>query len=270
MSLEQPISPESMEKEAKIILHFMRHGEKGKGEDDYDVRLTSKGRMDAKEKAGEINLDQAVAFGSPRKRAQESAALVMAGGSDEITGEETLEELREKLDAGRDFGTKVTSDKRLDFTIDDKTPLGAKAMEAYMAKKYMPFVVNDSDRLAEELGDKDISTYSRMAGAIAEIVKKYIGVGDRWYELVNDEQKHYEETMERFLGSHGGVTESFLLKVIEKIKGVAERDRFVSIIGNQFDFLEGFDVEVVKRTKDEDPVVRIKYTKKGKDGWNFL
>jgi hypothetical protein len=43
------------------------------------------------------------------------------------------------------------------------------------------------------------------------------------------------------LGSHGGVTESFLLKVIEKIKGVAERDRFVSIIGNQFDFLEGFE-----------------------------
>jgi broad specificity phosphatase PhoE len=261
-----PVNPEKMEREAKIVLHFLRHGQKGKGPDDYKVRLTPEGRAQAVESAEKVNLKQVMAFGSGRERAQETATLVMAGAEDEITGEETFEELKEKVNKGIGYGSKVLGDKRLDFTVDDKTPLGAEEMKAYFAGQYLEFVVQNSDKRAEELGDQTNSTYGRMAGGIAEIVEKYIKVADRWHELVNDEKKQYEEMMERFLGSHGGVTESFLLKVVEKTKGVAERDKLLTVIGNQFDFLEGFDVEVVKGAKDEKPSVRVKYEKKDTKG----
>jgi hypothetical protein len=57
-----------------------------------------------------------------------------------------------------------------------------------------------------------------------------------------------------------------LLKVVEKTKGAEERDRLLAVIGNQFDFLEGFDVEVVKGKKDEKPSVKVKYEKKDTRG----
>jgi hypothetical protein len=263
---ENPVSPEKMERESKIVLHFLRHGKKGKGEDDYRIRLTPDGRKEAADKAEKVNLNQAMAFGSPRERAQETATLVMTGTEDEITGDETFEELKGKVNKKIGYGSKVLGDKRLDFTVDDKTPLGAEEMGAYTAGHYLEFVVQNSDRRAKGLGDQTNSTYSRMAGGIAEIVDKYIKVADRWHELVNDEKKQYEEMMERFLGSHGGVTESFLLKVVEKTKGAEERDRLLAVIGNQFDFLEGFDVEVVKGKKDEKPSVKVKYEKKDTRG----
>lgn len=266
-NVENPVSPEKMERESKILLHFLRHGKKGKAEDDYKVRLTPEGRKEAVEKAEEVNLKQAMAFGSPRERAQESAALIMSGAEDNITGEESFEELKEKLNAGIEYGSKVFADKRLDFILDEKTPLGAKEMEAYLGKRWMPFLINESDKLAKELGDKETSTYSSMAGAVAEIVEKYAKIANRWHELVNDEKKKYEEMMERFLGSHQGVTESFLAKVIEKTKGPDERDKFAAVVNNQgFDFLEGFEVEIDKKSADEKPVIRIRYKKADKEG----
>lgn len=273
--METPASPEKQERQSEILLHFMRHGEKAKsqnGQSDYEVRLTPEGRQKAKAKAGKTNLRQAMAIGSPRERAQETVALVMAGFDNDITGNENFNELKEKIDSwrgsinGARISTQVFSDKRLDFTLDDKTPLGAKEMEAYLAKRYLSFVVSDTDRLAEELGDRETSTYSKMAGAVAEIVKKYAKVADRWHELVNDEKKQYEETMERFLGSHGGVTESFLAKIIEKTKSIEERDNFVKAVGNQFDFLEGFEVKIIKKSGNDASTIHIKYQKNNKDG----
>ncbi len=267
--IENPASPENLEKPSEIVLHFMRHGEKGKaqpGQSDYEVNLTPEGRKRAKLSALVTNLKQALAIGSPRERAQETASLMMTGNEDNITGDESFDELKAKLNEGLTKATKVFSDKRLDFALDDKKPFGSKAMKAYTDGKYLFFVVNESDKLAEELGEENDSTYGRMARAVAEIVEKYLKVADRWYELVNDEKKQYEATLERFLGSHGGVTESFLLKVVEKIKGKDERDRLLSVIGNQFDFLEGFDVQIDKKGSGDTPAIRIKYKKSDKEG----
>jgi len=270
-TMESPATPENKERMSKILLHFMRHGEKGKvqpGQTDYEVHLTPEGRKKAKAAAKVTNLKQAMSVGSPRERAQETAAFLMAGAEDDITGAESFDELKAKLNEGLTTNaTRVFSDKRLDFTLDDKTPLGAKEMEAYLGKRWMPFLINESDKLAVELGDNETSTYSRMAGVIAEIVEKYAKVSDRWHELVNDEKKQYEEMMERFLGSHQGVTESFLAKVVEKTKGAEERDRFVKAVNNQgFDFLEGFDVEIDKKGESEKPAIKIRYRKADKEG----
>ncbi len=261
--LESVPSPENMEKASRIVLHFLRHGKKGKAENDYEVRLTPEGRKEAVGKAAETNVSQAMAFGSPRKRTQESAALMMAGAEDDITGDESFEELAQKLNEGIKVGSKIFADKRLDFTIDESSPAGQKEMEAYTSKRWMPFLINESDNLAKVLDDKGISTYSRMAGAVADIVRKYIEVEGRWHGLVNDEGKKYDEMLERFLGSHQGVTESFLSKIIEKTQGSLERDKFVAAVNNQgFDFLEGFDVEIKKNSADGAPAIRIKFEKK--------
>ncbi len=275
-----PVNPEKMEKEARIVLHFLRHGEKESGVEGADAgaRLTSTGRIQSREIAIERENvtknslpvgKQSLAYGSPRIRARETAGWAMAGNAyDLLSGDETFYELLATIDAevepskDKRFGSKIRTDRRLDFKMDRSTELGNMEEDEYGKKRLLKFVVEDSDRIAKELGDKETSTYSKMASGIAEIIEKYAKVADRWHELVNDEKKEYEETMDRFLGTHQSVPESFLAKLIEKTKGVAERDKLVSVLNNQgFGFAEGFDVEVIKRTKDEKPSIRVKYEK---------
>ena len=72
MSFEQTPSLETEKYSSKIELRFFRHDEKGidSSKTDKDIELTNTGRMHAKNQAKETNLTQAVAFGSPRLRAQ--------------------------------------------------------------------------------------------------------------------------------------------------------------------------------------------------------
>jgi len=229
------------------------------------MELTEIGRNQAIDKSEDKDISQAVAFGSPRKRTQQTAGLIMGGQLDEITGDESIEELKEKLNKELKIGSKIGVDKRLDFNIDFSTDFGKRALEAVKNGGYLKFLVEESDALAESFLDHDTETYNRMAGRVAEIVEKYITVASRWDKLVQDESKNYEDTLKRFLGTHQGIGESFLAKVIEQTKGKAERDAFVSALNNQgFDFAEGFEVEI--QTIDEkNQNIRISF-KKEKDG----
>lgn len=85
---------------SKINLHFFRHGEKEKdpSKNDTDIELTETGKKQALGKSNLKNINQAVAFGSPRLRAQETAGFVMAGRQKDIIGEESLNELKKKVD----------------------------------------------------------------------------------------------------------------------------------------------------------------------------
>ena len=253
---------------SKIELIFMRHDEKenDKTKSDEEVRLTPTGKMHAKEKAEENNIDQSMAFGSPRKRTQETSGLVMSGKLEEITGKETLEELKEKLDKDLPLksGSKIRVDDRLNFETDFNSDYGKKALDAVNGK-YLKFLVEDSDRLAKEENDDKSSTYSKQAQAIASIVEKYYDIAPRFNELVQDKDKKYKDTMKRFLGSHQGVLESFLAKIIEKTKGVEERDKFVEVLNNQgFDYAEGFEIDIKNKELGE-PTVHLSY-KKEKEG----
>src|SRR3989344_9312396 len=225
MFKEQPIFENKENKEqikdytSKIELVFMRHDEKenDKTKSGEEVRLTLAGKMHAKEKAEQDDIRQLVAFGSPRKRTQETSGLVMSGKLEEITGKETLEELKEKLDKDLPLksGSKIRVDDRLNFETDFNSDYGKKALDAVNGK-YLKFLVEDSDRLAKEENDDKSSTYSKQAQAIASIVEKYYNIAPRFNELAQDKDKNYEDTMKRFLGSHQGVLESFLAKVIEE------------------------------------------------------
>jgi hypothetical protein len=257
------VSPE-YEKEpgetSRIVIKIMRHSEKEKdpSKDDKDIELTPNGRQMAKAKAEPGDLEQSVAFGSPRARAQETAALVMAGAEDEITGEENLEELRAKLNAERKYGTKIGSDTRLDFGFQEGSPYWDQLSKAYEEGRFLDFLVNESDELAKKAGDKVTETYSRSAMQVAQILKKYKSIASRFDELVKDDSKNYGEAMYRFLGTHQGIGEGFLAKVIDKLHGRAERNRFVqSLKGKGFDFVEGFEADII--TKNGEPELQVKY-----------
>ena len=156
------------------------------------------------------DINQSVAFGSPRKRTQETAVLAMTGSQNEITGEESFDELKTKINANLKVGSKIGSDERLNFHDDFSTPYGKELLDAFMKGELLKFLVDRSDIRAEELKDMEGSTYSRMAKGVAKIILKYVTISSRWHGLVNDSEKNYSEKLDRFFGSHQGLLECFL------------------------------------------------------------
>ncbi|KKU13441.1 MAG: hypothetical protein UX17_C0017G0005 [Parcubacteria group bacterium GW2011_GWC2_45_7] len=270
MTMEQ-FSSETKEVREQITstidLRIFRHAEKesDKNKTDEEIELTETGRKQSVEKSEDKDISQSVAFGSSRKRTQQTAGLVMGGKLEEITGDESIEELKEKLDKELKVGSKIGIDKRLDFNIDFSTDFGKKVLEAVKNREYLKFLVEHSDSFAESFKNADTETYSGMAGRVAEIIKKYLTIAPRWDKLTQDESKDYEDTLKRFFGTHQGIGESFLAKIIEQTKGKVERDTFVSALGNQgFDFAEGFDVKI-ETVNDKTQNIHISF-KKEKDG----
>ncbi|MFH1253255.1 MAG: hypothetical protein V1664_02895 [Candidatus Uhrbacteria bacterium] len=264
---EQPRNTEtSRETEPKIVLHFFRHSEKEKalGRPDERVPITPCGRHLAKDKAEATNFSQAVAFASPRDRAKHTALLRMIGGHDEITGEEELEELLKKTELP--VGSKIAVDKSLDFNYDSR--LGVIIEEAYERGEHLKFLIEQSDTLAANFKDETTSTYQRNAAKIAKKILRYAKILPRWKQILEDDStKKYSDTLERFFGSHQGVTESFLAKVIEMTEGADRRDEFVAALGNQgFDYVEGFNVEI----NQNEPIIHLSYSRPQPGGDSFV
>ncbi len=265
---------------SRIVLSVFRHGEKeklppaGKTGDD-EVLLTPAGRKGAI-KSGEMfrlpeeGMAQAVAIGSPRKRAQETAAFVMAGEEEMITGDESIDKLKEKIDRGLKMGSKIGASEQLNFS-GGSGEFEKEIMGAFKAGKLIDWLVEESDAAAEKYHDKNGSTYSREARDIAELIQRYVRASRRFDDLV--QTKKYADTMQRFLGTHQSVGESFLAKVIEKTKGVKERDAFLKAMGSTgFGFVEGFQIEIATPSKGEDRQITLTYrrpAKDGKDGYEF-
>lgn len=268
-------SKENNEKISSVIeLHLFRHSKKESvgGKQDERIKLTTEGRNLAATHAQDKDIEYSIAFGSSRDRTQETAALVMGGKLEKINGEEELEELKEKLNAGFSFGNKgnkIGIDQRLNFNLDEKTEFGKKAYEAFANGVFLKFCVEESDDLAKLLKDNTTTTYSRAAGGIAEIVKKYLEIAPRWDALAQeqkDEEKNKNNnTLKRFFGTHQSIGECFLAKVIEKTKSVAERDAFVTALDNQgFGFVEGFNIRI-ETLADKTQRLHISF-KKEKEG----
>lgn len=262
--------------DSRIVLRIFRHANKEKAltpedqerfnelvaedpnlDKDYWIRLNNEGREQANassDPSGDI--EQSIAFGSPRKRAQEVSLHVMAGQAG-VTPDMNFETAKEMVDEDLGMGSKVGSEKRLDFAAQGKT--GDAFNQAYMDGRTMEWLVKESDSSAIENKDKITSTYSRMASNVASLVSKYYRTADRWQELVLDSEKKYEKDLKRFLGTHQTVTESFLAKVIEKTKGEDARDKFVEILGGGFGFVEGISVEI--KSMGDKKVLSIEYKK---------
>lgn len=248
---------------SKIEVHFFRHGESEPaiGGKDTERELTQKGREQAIKNAHEdTKLEQALSFGSPRRRAQQTAGFVMGGENEIITGNESLDELKSKLESDLKIGKKIAIEEKLDYSEDVSTEYYKRVSEHIRSGDILKFLVKESDKVAKELGDDKTLTYSRSARQIAEIIKKYLTISPRWNELVTDKTKSYSDTLERFMGTHQTVPESFLAKIIEKTKGVGERDKFIETLDNKgFDYTEGFDLEILSTASG--PVIHIHYKK---------
>jgi len=268
--MEKQPTIENFEKpKVKIELHFFRHDEKesDKTKSDTEIRLTESGRKHAKSLSdSETSMSQSVAFGSPRKRTQETSGLQMAGFQEEITGEESLEELKDKLNKNLGYGSKVNADRRLDFVLPSEGQYLEEGVKAFKEGKLLEWLVNESDKRYEELEvEEGYFSYSNQARQIARVVEKYIKTLPRWKQLVEDPEKDYEPELERFLGTHQTVGECFLAKVIEITKGVEERDKFVGVLnGGGFDYSEGFEVNV-QESDNPEPQIHIRYKKESED-----
>lgn len=276
MSQESPMSLETSDFKTKVVLDFFRHDEKDPNKTepkkpDEEVELTPDGRQNAKVHGKLDDITFAIATATDRVRAQQTARYHMAGAMENVTGDETPAELAELINEGMGYGSKTRVDNRLNFVLDEHTPLGEKLFEAFSQKRYLKFLVEESDGLAIELNDIESSTYSRQASNVASIVLKYIEVAKNFNKLYESAEASDRKTneLQRFFGSHQGVTESFLAKLIEKKKGVNERDEFVKILGNQgFDFSEGFQIDIFNKEDNVEPVIEVQYRKE-KDGEVF-
>lgn len=126
----------------------------------------------------------------------------------------------------------------------------------------MTFLVHESDALAKKTGDTTSCTYSSMAAGIARAIFHSYEIASRGATVLEQSENPKNELndFERILATHGTLQESFLLKVIEKMKGAGARDELLQLLGGTwFDFNEGFDVTLLKVHGEEQ--IRLTYKK---------
>lgn len=252
---------------ASIEGEVCRHSIKGK--EGKDPELTEEGIDKALEyyEPKENNM----AFGSPKVRAQHTAASKVFGN---IAKAPNLAETKEIIDADLGYGTHVGVDKRLDFNGDDQSEYGKKFYEAFNNGVYVKFLAEESDEYAKKVGDTEGSTCARMAGNIAQIFEKYYKAVDNWAEIVEkdkekDKPEYNSNTLNRVLGTHQGVGESFLIKLIEKTEGIEKRQAFVEAVKNKgFDFNESFKWKINK-LKNGDKTINFSFEKELPNGEVF-
>ena len=270
--MEQQPSFESKESQRNgvIKLHFFRHSIKAKDDsvEDNDLPLSKEGRDLAKSMADtNTNIDQSIAYGSPRVRTQETSMLKMVGDSIGDLDDVDVVEMRERLDEGRTFGSKLGIDDDLDFKDSEVSKeISDELGNAYNEGTYVQYIVEKSDQRLQETGQEDKEGYTKKAAKIASIIERYTRSLSRWDQLVN-EKTDYKPELERFFGTHQGIPESFLAKVIEKTKGIEERGVFLETMKKGgFDFVEGFDITIDSSKHDN---IRIVIDFVGKDGYEF-
>lgn len=257
---EKVTSPEVEKKVGtKITLEFMRHGEKesDKNKTDEEIRLTRKGRKMAQEKGGQLQPHKEVAlvWGSPKQRTQETALHAMLP---EIDKNASLEEIKKMISQEQKVGKKLIEDERLNFNLSG--PEGKEMLEAFKAGQYLQYLIDKSDQRAIELKDKDSSTYSRFAGNIAEIIQRYSKIGNNFNRIASfkDNYKKFGNQLERYLGSHQGIVEAFVAKVLEETQGEEKRDEFINSLSGGFKETEGIHVEIINNGNEQKILIEYK------------
>lgn len=251
-----------------IRLEFFRHDEKAKpneGQPDTTVRLTPEGRVGATEVGKDRNPEPevAVAFGSNRERSTETAMRQMLANQEAVTPDSSLEDIREIVSGEVKVGRKDMVSPNLNFDWSGSKEFNEPVMARYAAKDGLRFLVEESDQLAERLKDQTSTSWSRQAGNIAELIKKYYEILPAWQRVTAEHPEKYSQfnnEMQRFMGSHQTVTESFLMKVIEKTEGREAVMKFIESLPdkNGFAFSEGFTINLIIDDSGRDIVMNYK------------
>ena len=250
--------------QVETLLHIFRHGKKAGGndvsqEEDLVMPLKPEGKMESIAHGKEIDRlpdSWSIAVGSSRLRAQETAAFTRGAMNPDLVGDESLTEVQEHL--GETLpGQKVWTDKRLDMPfVKGETPefddlLAASNRGEYLARSY---------ELFEAAGEgRNATTYGRQVHNIASLIFRQGEINKKIAERRAHEGAGSEtpEAIERFMGTHGGITESFLSEFIQRTKGETQAERFRKLFPQGFSYNEGMDVRIVSDAGVGEPSVRV-------------
>lgn len=276
---------ENKEKEifkVKTVLNFSRHTikeapvEGAPKIDDQAVVISEAGKNLAIEKHNKTKIKEGSQYPAgignvERVRTKETAAYLMLG--DELKTDMTFSEIVKYMRDNK-VKARIASDARLDF--NDTGAVGKAEEEAFDKNRFFDFLIKESDKLAIDTGDTVSSgTYSRYSGKTAEIIKDYMEAGDKFYKLslrVKEQreqgktEENYGNTMERFLVSHMGVLEPFVLKVLEKKFGEEKRDEYATRLGAGFKVLQGYQVEIINTGNEQKMFLTYEVAIKDKPG----
>ena len=234
-----------------VRLKFMRHGDKEST--GADPNLTEKGRDQASTAGSEYGPrpEVAVGHGTSRHRTEETIQrFIGVARPDVVTDSMTADEVEAAIDAemrkeGR-IGRKTIADDRLNFEFDGEYKVAiARALKE---KRSLEFIVEDSDQIVLSTGDKKSTSLLRQAGNIAELIRNYGGgIAKGWRKACEnnpEEYKKFQYELERYLGTHAGVVESFVVKLLREKLGQPAMDEFVAAYPNGFSELQGIQVDV--------------------------
>lgn len=252
---EVPDMPEELPFSSKIRLAIFRHAEKV-GADKVDhidkkIALTPHGKKQSIEKGRDLVMNAGMAVASSRDRTQETALYAMSGDEPGVPDAQSFDKLKETIDEDLEYGSRMLIDSRLDMPFTKGGAEHLELQEMYAQGGYFKALVTKHEKLMAEKGeDCGESTYAIQARNIASLIKKYITAAPRWDELVHKDLK-YKDTLERILSTHGGISESFLSEIIDRTKSREERDEFVELFPNGFDFVQGFEAEIMTMLNGE-------------------
>lgn len=247
-----------------VRLKFMRHGDKEST--GVNPNLTEKGRDQASTAGSEYGPrpEVAVGHGSPRHRTHETVQrFIGVARPDVVTDSMSAEEVEAAIESemrkeGR-IGRKTIADDRLNFESDGVYKVAiARALKE---KRSLEFIVEDGDQIVLSTGDKKSTSLLRQAGNIAELIRNYGGgIAKGWRKACEnhpDEYAKFQYELERYLGTHAGVVESFLVKLLREKQGQAAMDEFVKAYPNGFSELQGVQVDV--ELVDDKPKFTLMY-----------
>ena len=245
-----------------IRLELFRHDNKessDKRDTDEEIRFTLEWKIHATEVGLEKkwNPDMGLILASPKKRSEETAYHQLYANHTNISPEDSLEEIREKTNNWNFKKALITN--LLGFTYDAKEGDFAyidykdHLYKAFWEEQWLKTLYKDSDDLAQLYWIPTyIDSYSRNAGNIAQIIKRYIKVFHNWKRIWKQKKYADNNELQRFLASHATITEPFLMKVISKIitekegKEAAKQanDTFLEQNPNGFWFSEGYTINI--------------------------
>jgi broad specificity phosphatase PhoE len=248
---ESIVSPEKEgEVETSLELYLFRHGKKD------GAVLSTEGKREAREMGAELGSDKsmAVAGGSPMDRTLESSLRVMM--PNEFEDLDSFSDIESKMDEELKVGKKFYRDDRLGFNIDG--PIADDALKAFGKGDYIKWLYNESDKQAVNRKDPVSTTYLRQAGNIAEILKKYIKVSDNFNRLAEEKEEYQAEDknkLERYLGTHQGVVECFVLDVLKRQESDVVAEALADKMGNGWSELEGVSIKIKNKGQEKSVVM---------------
>lgn len=257
-----------------ITLEFLRHGEavvfdinqispERSGNDvDIERELTPTGVKQSADRGKKINAkpETSVSFGSGRKRANQSAAIALAialgieiDSSNSGSVDDAVNLIKEQKKLGQE--------SLLDFSLGPETSQGleymSKVRESLKDNRFIDFLVFESKEESKRLGI-ETTTYEIAAKNAARIVRKYFCILSRFQTLTEQDRFQGIDEMTRILGTHQGLAESFILKLIEQKEGEAKTRELAEKLGNGFGEAEGITIKITENDEHK-PAAHISY-----------